>query len=82
MTSEESGGLWIGANNFNHEGGFAWATYPPKWFKDTNWQSWKEGEPKNTTGKEHCVMTFTGEGLWKWTAELCDEKHDFVCQNF
>ena len=63
---------WIGLNDRDEEGVFAWQDGNPLVY-----EAWNEGEPNNFNSNEDCVEVLLSNGLWN-DARCRDEK-PFIC---
>ncbi|XP_065192400.1 sushi, nidogen and EGF-like domain-containing protein 1 [Sycon ciliatum] len=65
--------FWIGANDRITEGTYEWITGDP--FTFTNWRN---GEPNNGQGVEHCIHV--NDGAFMWNDISCSSHIGYVCQ--
>lgn len=63
--------VWMGLTDTESEGDFRWRDGSAPAFTH-----WADGEPSNTSGREHCVQVGR-DGAW--ADRLCEERERFVC---
>ena len=69
------GNAWIGANDADVEGQWVWVTGEPM-----GYTGWRDGEPNNDDGGEHCgAYDVDGSGTG-WFDTECDRDFRFVCE--
>lgn len=69
---------WIGLNDKNSPGKFAWVDGTP--LNDTMNNNWRPGEPSSSFGSEDCVEIY---GHWlpgKWNDNHCNSLRDYICE--
>lgn len=68
--------VWLGAIDIKKEG--HWIA--PSNRKKITYSNWRNGEPNNGGGKEHCAEYATNGRSPIWTYNQCTEKLQFVCR--
>lgn len=66
---------WIGLTDRASEGNFVWANGEPVTFT-----KWREGEPSNSNGVEHCVEFYPPNLLFTWNDVNCALTIPYLCE--
>ncbi|XP_059188379.1 lactose-binding lectin l-2-like [Centropristis striata] len=68
---------WIGL--YNDVNSWRWSLSDTSFYgpEEEEFRQWKEGEPDNDGGAQHCTAMFSGDGLWH--DNTCTSNHQAVC---
>ncbi|GEM_PF-2749594 len=61
-------GHWIGLQDQDEEGTFVWEDGSP-----LDFTHWRDIDPDNRDGEEHCVHLYAGDNAGLWNDNLCDK---------